>query len=179
MYYRTAGNSVAAHETTAANDSAGRGALSVLVYLLFFANEKARRRNQVATILSNSLGCPTHVDFTDCKASLLIRVTNLRKRIRSTRQQKTKTNSAAQKKEQQASAAKAAPRRVGRRWQTAINLGSLGDSAQLSRGEATCKRFDNRAAERARWTVKSVMVTDELRGTGESTEFMRLHQIAE
>ena len=72
-----------------------------------------RRRNQAATGTEViAWAVQRHVDFTDCKTSLLIMGDKSPKANQKHKaHQKARANSAAQKKEQQASAAKAAPRK--------------------------------------------------------------------
>src|SRR5882757_11158107 len=67
LCYRTAGNSVAAHETTAANDSAGRGGVKRSRLLAILPLTKsAKKESGCYRYRSNSLAVQHHVDFTDC-----------------------------------------------------------------------------------------------------------------
>jgi len=88
-----------------------------------------------------------HVDFTDCKTSLSHHGWQISE-SESEAQGTAKGENQQRGSEERATGLSrqvGAEKEVGGRCQTAINLGSLGDSARLSWGEGDLQRFDNRA----------------------------------
>src|ERR1051326_2194690 len=89
-----------------------------------------------------------HVDFTDWQDEPFSSwVTNLRKRIRSTRHSKRRKPTARLRRKSRPQPPRRRRERSRGQCQTAINLGSLGDSARFSWREDALQRFDNGKAQ--------------------------------
>jgi len=120
LYYRIAGSSVAAHETPATNDYGGGGVKrSRLLDLLSLTSPSRtgiyRQRanfNQSSVFCTfRSLSNATLTLLIARRAFLIMGDKSPKANQKHKAQQQAKANSAAQKKEQQASAAKPAPRK--------------------------------------------------------------------